>query len=219
MDIVTIDGPAGAGKSTISRMVARRLGYNRLDTGAMYRAVAWLLREKDADLSDMDAVSTICRECHMQFDGERISINGSDVTDLIRTPEMDMLASRVSAIPVVRERLAGLQKEIGSSGKCVAEGRDMGTVVFPDADYKFFLTATPEERARRRKKQLEITGEIVLYEIILKQIIERDRADSSRSMSPLKPAIDATVLDSTSFSPAEVVDFILAEIKRKRDLK
>ena len=218
MDIITIDGPAGAGKSTISRMVARRLGYHRLDTGAMYRAVAWLLKEEGTSLSDIDEVARICRECRIRFDGERILINQRDVTNLIRSPEMDMLASRVSGIPVVRERLAGMQKEIGMKGRCVAEGRDMGTVVFPDADYKFFLTATAEERARRRKKQLEIAGEIVLYEIILKQIIERDRADSSRSMSPLKPAEDAVLLDSTSFSPAEVVDFILAEIKKKRDL-
>ncbi len=218
MDIVTIDGPAGAGKSTISRMVARNLGYNRLDTGAMYRAVAWLLNKEDVDITDTDTVSRICQTCHIRFDGERIFINESDVTDLIRTPEMDMLASRVSGIPVVRERLAGMQKEIGRRGRCVAEGRDMGTVVFPDAKYKFFLTATPEERARRRKKQLEIAGEIVLYEIILKQIIERDRADSNRSMSPLKPASDAILVDSTSFSPSEVVDIILAEIKKKRDL-
>ncbi len=218
MDIVTIDGPAGAGKSTISRMVARRLKYHRLDTGAMYRAVAWLLKEEGASLSDMDTVSRICRECRIRFDGEHIFINQRDVTNLIRSPEMDMLASRVSSIPVVRERLAGMQKEIGLKGRCVAEGRDMGTVVFPEADYKFFLTATAEERARRRKKQLEIAGEIVLYEIILKQIIERDKADSSRAMSPLKPADDAILLDSTSFSPAEVVDFILAEIKKKRDL-
>ncbi len=199
-------------------MVARRLGYHRLDTGAMYRAVAWLLKEEGTSLSDIDEVARICRECRIRFDGERILINQRDVTNLIRSPEMDMLASRVSGIPVVRERLAGMQKEIGMKGRCVAEGRDMGTVVFPDADYKFFLTATAEERARRRKKQLEIAGEIVLYEIILKQIIERDRADSSRSMSPLKPAEDAVLLDSTSFSPAEVVDFILAEIKKKRDL-
>jgi cytidylate kinase len=218
MDIVTIDGPAGAGKSTISRMVARNLGYNRLDTGAMYRAVAWLLNKEDVDITDSDTVSRICQTCDIRFDGERIIINESDVTDLIRTPEMDMLASRVSGIPVVRERLAGMQKEIGRRGRCVAEGRDMGTVVFPDARYKFFLTATPEERARRRKKQLEIAGEIVLYEIILKQIIERDRADSNRSMSPLKPASDAILVDSTSFSPSEVVDIILAEIKKKRDL-
>ncbi len=218
MDIVTIDGPAGAGKSTISRMVAQSLRYNRLDTGAMYRAVAWLLNKEGVDLSDTESVSRICQACRIRFDGERIFINESDVTDLIRTPEMDMLASRVSGIPVVRERLAGMQKEIGRKGRCVAEGRDMGTVVFPDARHKFFLTATPEERARRRKKQLEIAGEIVLYEIILKQIIERDRADSNRSMSPLKPANDAILVDSTSFSPAEVVDFILAEIKKKRDL-
>ena len=218
MDIVTIDGPAGAGKSTISRMVAQNLGYNRLDTGAMYRAVAWLLNKDDVDITDTDTVSQICQTCHIRFGGERIFINESDVTDLIRTPEMDMLASRVSGIPVVRERLAGMQKEIGRRGRCVAEGRDMGTVVFPDAKYKFFLTATPEERARRRKKQLEIAGEIVLYEIILKQIIERDRADSNRSMSPLKPASDAILVDSTSFSPSEVVDIILAEIKKKRDL-
>ncbi len=217
MDIVTIDGPAGAGKSTISRMVAQRLGYNRLDTGAMYRAVAWLLDRQNTDLSDSEAAADICKKCDIHFEGEKIFINGKDVTGLIRTPKMDMLASQVSAIPAVRERLIELQQQIGSRGRCVAEGRDMGTVVFPDADYKFFLDASPEERARRRKKQLESAGEIVQYEIILKQIIERDRADISRAICPLKPAEDAAIVDSTSLSPAQVVDFILSEINKKRE--
>ncbi len=217
MDIVTIDGPAGAGKSTISRMVAQRLGYDRLDTGAMYRAVAWLLDRHNIDPSDSEAVADICKKCDIHFEGEKIFINGEDVTGLIRTPKMDMLASQVSAIPAVRERLSELQQKIGSRGRCVAEGRDMGTVVFPDADYKFFLDASPEERARRRKKQLESAGEIVQYEIILKQIIERDRADISRAICPLKPAEDAAIVDSTSLSPAQVVDFILSEINKKRE--
>lgn len=217
MDIVTIDGPAGAGKSTISRMVAERLGYSRMDTGAMYRAVAWLFRERGVDLRDMDEIIRICMDCGIKFSGERIIINDTDVTGLIRTPEMDMLSSKVSAIPVVRKKLAGLQQEIGKAGKCVAEGRDMGTVVFPRAAYKFFLTASSEERARRRKKQLESVGEIVLYATILKQIVERDQADSSRSTAPLKASEDAILVDSTSLSPGDVVDIILAEIeKRKR---
>ncbi len=217
MDIVTIDGPAGAGKSTISRMVAEKLGYNRLDTGAMYRAVAWLLKDEGTDLADTPKVAETCSNCSITFEGERVLINGTDVTNLIRTPEIDMLSSKVSAIPEVRHRLAELQKEIGRKGRCVAEGRDMGTVVFPEADYKFFLIASPEERARRRKKQLEIAGEIVQYEIILKQIIERDEADSSRSICPLAPAEDAVTVDSTLLSPGEVADLILSEIIRKRD--
>ncbi len=216
IDVVTIDGPAGAGKSTVSRMIAERLGYTRMDTGAMYRAVAWLFREKAVDLSDMDAVSGACMDCSIRFEGERILINGKDVTDFIRTPEIDMLSSRVSGIPVVRDRLVSLQKELGSKGRCVAEGRDMGTVVFPEAGYKFFLTASPEERASRRKKQLESDGEIVLYETILKQIIERDAADSGRAVSPLKPAVDAVMVDSTLLTQEEVVELILAEIIRKK---
>lgn len=216
MDIVTIDGPAGAGKSTVSRMVAERLGYSRIDTGAMYRAVAWLLREKGVDIHDINAVARICRDCTVRFDGERIAVNGVDVTDFIRTPAIDMLSSEVSAIPVVRERLAGLQMEIGKAGKCVAEGRDMGTVVFPHAAHKFFLTASPEERAQRRKKQLESVGEKVLYATILKQIVVRDQADSNRSIAPLKASEDAIQVDSTSLSPGEVVDIILAEIKKRK---
>ncbi len=217
MDIVTIDGPAGAGKSSISRIVAERLGYDRLDTGAMYRAVAWQLKQLHVNLDDIEAVTHTVMDCSINFKGDRIHINDTDVTDLIRTPEMDMLSSRVSAIPVVRQRLANLQKDIGKGGRVVAEGRDMGTIVFPDANYKFFLTASAEERARRRKKQLESAGEIVLYEMILKQIIERDMADGQRSLAPMKPANDAVVVDSTSLSIAEVVDFILLEIKKKRE--
>ena len=217
MDVITIDGPAGAGKSTISKMVAQRMGYSRLDTGAMYRAVAWLLREKGVELDDTDAVDRVCARCKIEFRGDRILIDNIDVTGLIRTPEIDMLASRVSAIPCVRQHLARMQRALGEAGEYVAEGRDMGTVVFPQADFKFFLTASPEVRAERRKKQLDESGEIVLYATILRQIMERDTADSSRAVSPLQPADDATVIDSSEMSPEEVVELILAEIRRKKE--
>ena len=166
MDVITIDGPAGAGKSTISKMVARRLGYSRLDTGAMYRAVAWLLRQKGVEPEETEMVDRICGSCRIEFRGDRIFIDNTEVTDVIRTPEIDMLASRVSAIPCVRQHLARMQRALGEAGEYVAEGRDMGTVVFPQADFKFFLTASPEVRAERRKKQLDESGEIVLLSLI-----------------------------------------------------
>ncbi len=212
MNIITIDGPAGAGKSTVSKELARRLGYTYLDTGAMYRAVAWAARKKGVDAGDEKALSELCNDLRLVFDGDRILVNGEDVSSLIRTTEMDGFSSEVSRVAVVREYLTGIQRELGRQGQLVAEGRDMGTVVFSRAAHKFFLTASVRERARRRKRQLRNQGKEVTYEEILARIEARDRADSTRSIAPLQAAPDCIVIDSSDLTVEDVLEKILSEI-------
>ncbi len=211
--IIAIDGPAGSGKSTISRLLAKRLGIQYLDTGAMYRSVALWLKEQDIDIDDEEALNRAIKSVFIEFKNQRVLLNGRDISDLIRTPEIDMLASNVSKIACIRQRLTGLQRKIGQNMPIVAEGRDMGTVVFPDAHFKFFITATPEERAKRRQKQLAIKGETVLYETILYQIKKRDKLDSERKIAPLMPAKNAIIIDTTDKDIEEVLHQILDYIK------
>ncbi len=213
LNIITIDGPAGAGKSTVSKELARRLGYTYLDTGAMYRAVAWAARQKGVDAGDEKALSELCNDLKLGFQGDRILVNGQDVSSLIRTPEMDGLSSAVSRVAVVREYLTGMQRELGRQGQLVAEGRDMGTVVFPKAAHKFFLSASAGERAKRRKIQMENQGEEVAYEEILAQIEARDLADSTRSIAPLQAAPDCIVIDSSDLTVEDVLEKIVTEMK------
>jgi len=212
LNIITIDGPAGAGKSTVSKELARRLGYTYLDTGAMYRAVAWAARKKGVDAGDEKALSGLCSNLKLGFDGDRILVNGENVSSLIRTTEMDGLSSEVSRVAVVREYLTGIQRELGRQGQLVAEGRDMGTVVFPMAAHKFFLTASAGERARRRKRQLRNQEKEVTYEEILARIEARDRADSTRSIAPLQAAHDCIVIDSSDLTVEDVLKKILSKI-------
>jgi CMP/dCMP kinase len=212
--IVTIDGPSGAGKSTISRMLAQRLGFTYLDTGAMYRAVGLLLVREGVALEDTAALTARLAgmELSLQANGDRdvrVLLNQEDVSLAIRSPEMALAASRVSAHPLVREKLTRIQQEIGAGGGIVAEGRDMGTVVFPQADFKFFLDATPEERARRRREQLALQGQEIALEEILDQIKKRDYADSKRALAPLAAAADAIIVDSSSLSLEGVIAFML----------
>jgi cytidylate kinase len=216
--IITIDGPSGAGKSTISKLLAAKLQYTYLDTGAMYRVVGLQVERSGLDLQTENAkerLTELLGSLEMTLapgeEGQetRAFLNGEDVSDAIRTPEMAMIASRVSAEPEVRKKLTEMQREIGSKGAIVAEGRDMGTIVFPDAKYKFFLDAAPEERARRRQKQLLEKGKKVEYEELLTQIQKRDRDDSSRSLAPLQPAEDAVVIDSSEMNIDEVVSFMM----------
>jgi cytidylate kinase len=216
--IITIDGPSGAGKSTISKLLAAKLQYTYLDTGAMYRVVGLQVERSGLDLQKENAkerLTELLGSLEMTLapgeEGQetRAFLNGEDVSDAIRTPEMAMIASRVSAEPEVRKKLTEMQREIGSKGAIVAEGRDMGTIVFPDAKYKFFLDAAPEERARRRQKQLLEKGKKVEYEELLTQIQKRDRDDSSRSLAPLQPADDAVVIDSSEMNIDEVVSFMM----------
>ena len=213
--IVTIDGPSGGGKSTVSRALAAKLGYTYLDTGAMYRAVAYQCREQGIDPADIDRLAALLATLRIELlppaegeDDVRVLVDGRDVGRHLRTPEMGMLASKVSALPLVRSCLTRLQQEIGTGGRIVAEGRDTGTVVFPNAAWKFFLDASPEVRAHRRAAQLRSKGEQVDEQLLLAQIIERDKDDRERSIAPLKAAPDAHLIDSTGLSAGEVVDLM-----------
>jgi len=211
--LITIDGPAGAGKTTVSRNLARKLGYRYLDTGALYRAVALKVVENKV-LSDQD-LEMICRNLTIslvQKDGVfRLFSNGEDVTDKIRTEEISMTASKISAKPVVRKALLSLQREIGERKGVVAEGRDMGTVVFPDADIKFFLDASTETRALRRYHELGLQSSQALKQLE-DRIRKRDKNDSSRDLAPLKAAHDAVIIDSTKLSAEQVVEQMLEYI-------
>jgi len=206
--ILTIDGPAGAGKSSAGRLAARRLNFIYLDTGAMYRAVALAVKENNLSM-DEDKVSKLLPSLEIKLEEDKIFLNGIDISSKIRVPEMDLLASAVSRLKCVREFLGKLQRQIGGKGRIVAEGRDMGTVIFPDAAAKVFLTATPEVRAKRRLKQLEEKGIKANYQELVDQIKERDIADSTRDIAPLKPASDAMILDSSDKDLDTVVDIIV----------
>jgi len=216
LEIVTIDGPSGSGKSTISRELAARLGYTYLDTGAMYRAVGLAASRAGIDLDDNLAVAAVFDHFDLELlpgEGDtRVILNGEEISDAIRTAEMGLVASRVSALPLVRERLGELQRRLGRSGRVVTEGRDMGTVVFPEAAHKFYLDAGPEVRARRRTEQLKEKGEKADYETILAQIKKRDHDDSSRAISPLKPAADAYIIDSSDLDIDEVVSLMMKKM-------
>ena len=221
--IIAIDGPSGAGKTTISKLLAERLGYIFLDTGAMYRAVGWLALKEKIDLQDESALRELCKRMTMDFkevDGEwRIIVNGHDLSKDIRSPEMGKVASIVSAITSVRERMWKLQRDIGYKGSIVMEGRDIGTVVFPDADIKFYLQADLRERGRRRYIELKGKGLDVDMEDVTEEIRLRDRQDSHRGIAPLRKAQDAIVLDTTGKGIDEVVEFILGKIREYNEHK
>ena len=216
--IIAIDGPAGSGKSTVAKQVARMLGFQYLDTGAMYRSVAWYALEHGVSTDDVDALADIAQEKSIEFRAaeddtqpSRVFIDGVDVTGEIRTPRIDKAVTPVSAIPEVRSALVLQQRAIASTQNVVMEGRDIGTVVFPNAEVKVFLTASAEERARRRAAQNRERGFGEVDEsAILKDIIRRDEADSTRAASPLKPADDAHMLDTTDLSIDEVCEIIAA---------
>jgi cytidylate kinase len=207
--IVAIDGPAGAGKSTAARMLAKRLGYTLLDTGAIYRVMALRAREGDVDWADGPAVAALADGLELRFhlDGDlnRVFVDGKEVTTAIRTPEMSDGASRVSALPEVRAALLGIQRRIGAAGDVVVEGRDIGTVVFPDAGAKFFLTASTDERARRRVAELAAAGRPADAATTRAEIVARDERDSTRAAAPLRKADDAMEIDSSALGPDEVV--------------
>jgi len=221
-NIVTIDGPSGVGKSSVSRKIASATGFTYLDTGAMYRGVGWHFQQRGVDLDDTAAIVANLTGMELKLfpaaDEESdvgVLLNGEDITDVIRTPDMAMIASRVSAIPEVREKLTQIQRDFGESGNIVAERRDIGTVVFPKAAYKFFLDAPPEERARRRFIQLRERGVDADFEQILSMTLERDKNDSERALAPLKKADDAVRIDTTEITVQQVVDKILWIIRSK----
>ncbi|ADH87332.1 (d)CMP kinase [Desulfurivibrio alkaliphilus] len=216
--VVTIDGPSGAGKSTISRRLAARLDYTYLDTGAMYRAVGLHVRRRAVDAEDAEALEACLEELAIELlpagdDDVLVLLNGEDVSGIVRSAEMGLVASQISAYPQVRRKLTELQRRLAATGGLVAEGRDMGTVVFPDALHKFYLDAAPEERARRRCEQLRQRGENPEPKEILEQIIKRDHDDASRALAPLRPADDAVIVDSSQMPLEAVVEFMLANIK------
>lgn len=217
--IIAIDGPAGAGKSTVAKAVAKKLGFSCLDTGAMYRVIALAALREGVALDDSEALGRLASEVVIDFVADakgkseqaRVLLNGNDVTTDIRTPEIDKAVSPVSATPSVREALVVQQQRIGAGGNYVVEGRDIGTVVFPNAEVKVFLTASNEERAHRRVRQNVDRGVgSIDYEEVLADIIRRDKVDSSRAVSPLKPADDAIIFDSTGRYIEDVIEEICA---------
>jgi cytidylate kinase len=238
--VIAIDGPAGTGKSSATKRLADALGFVHVDTGALYRAVAYLalqqaakargeaapdvVTEGLAEIPNLtEQASEIARSVHLEFKRmvrknpkNRIYANGKDVTPYIRTPEVSMVSSRVSAIPAVRASLVGLQRRLGCVGKTILEGRDIGTVIFPDADVKFFLTADVDERAKRRLAELEAAGaDAPSFEELKRQIAERDKGDSERAIAPLKKAEDAIELDTSHMTLDQVVASMEATVRNK----
>jgi cytidylate kinase len=219
--IITIDGPSGVGKSTVSRKVAAATGYTYLDTGAMYRGVGLYLQQQQIDLSDTEAIVEKLRTLDLQLtpavdevSDVGVLVNGVDVSREIRTPAIAMAASAASAVPAVREVLTQMQQAIGRAGRIVAEGRDTGTVVFPNATNKFYLDAQPEERAQRRCAQLLSKGIVADFEEVLAQTLIRDKNDSQRDIAPLRPAEDAVYIDTTALDIDAVVAKIIAIVNR-----
>ncbi|RJR15778.1 MAG: (d)CMP kinase [Nitrospiraceae bacterium] len=241
-NVITIDGPSGSGKGTISKLLARKLGYSYLDTGALYRAVAWKAREEKIRTDDEEALERLLDDIRISFEGERIFVDGSDVSAEIRTAEIGELSSQVSAKPVVRTGLFSIQREMGLTGNVVIEGRDTGTAIFPEAEHKFYLDAGIEERARRRYEELknrtqntehrtqnndkelknraqntehrtQTDSKQLTIETVMEDLVKRDTRDASRESSPLMKTDDMIYIDSTSLSIDEVVATIMEHLK------
>ena len=213
--IIAIDGPSGAGKGTVASQVAKTLGYRHVDTGAMYRAIAWKALKTKINLDDESAVTQIARQSRICVLGGVVSIDDEEITAAIRTTVIDRAAAVIARLPQVRKILVNLQREFGQDGAVVMEGRDIGTVVFPVADVKIYLDASPEERARRRASDQDHTGGTAGQAAVAKAIEARDRSDTTRTVSPLKIAPDAFHLDTTSMRIEAVVDRVMELIQKK----
>ena len=212
--IIAIDGPSGAGKGTVARAVAARLGYRHVDTGAMYRAVAWKAMRDGITLENEDAVAGVGERAAFDLEQGRISIDGNDVASAIRTPEIDRASAIVARHPAVRRALVARQRVMGERGGVVMEGRDIGTVVFPQADVKIYLDASPEERARRRAADpAHASSKGTRLADVATALADRDKSDSTRAISPLAVAVDAVVIDTTGLSIEEVIERVLALVR------
>ena len=210
---IAIDGPSGAGKITIAKAVAKKLGIDYIDTGAMYRAIGYKMREEGIEADDRRGLAHMLDNTEIDFAHGDIILDGTVVNDKIRTPDISQRASVCSAIPEVREKLVQLQRAMGAKKSVIMDGRDIATNVLKDAQYKFFLTASPEERAERRYKELLEKGEEVTFDEVLADIKKRDHNDMTRKLNPLRKADDALEVDTTGLSIEEVIDHILKEIK------
>ena len=217
--IIAIDGPSGAGKSSVTRTLAEQIGYTYIDTGAMFRVVALMVQRHGIDVSDEAAVAAVCQGLTIDFDpahgNNRVFANGEDVSNLIRSPEISLLTSQIATLTPVRQALLVMQRRLGRQGGVVLEGRDIGTVVFPDADLKFFLTATPEERGRRRYEELRASGVAVELAQTVAEVIQRDQQDMRREHAPLRQAVDAVKIDSTGLTPDMVLSLMTAEVRAR----
>ncbi len=219
--IVAIDGPSGAGKSTLAKKLAEKLGFIYLDTGAMYRALALKILRQKVDLADEQKLAQLVNSTAVDLQGDgaelRVILDGENVASEIRTPAVSQMASKASALKLVRDRMLELQRRLGGRGSVVAEGRDIGTVIFPDAQVKIFLSASAAERARRRCAELRAAGQPVDVEVTLREIEERDKRDSERALAPLRKAEDALMIDSSNSTADEVAACVLAEIRMKQN--
>lgn len=210
--IITIDGPAGSGKSTVAKLLAKRLQVRFLDTGAMYRAVAFAVLKSDVAESDQERVADLVANVVLAFQGDDLLLNGDPVDEQIRSPEVTAVSSVVAANPAVRNRLVELQRAVGETGSLVTEGRDQGSVVFPQAPHKFFLTATVDARARRRHREMIAKGSSLTLDTVKQQLRQRDARDESREHAPMKPAHDAIIIDTSGLSILQVVDTLVKKI-------
>jgi CMP/dCMP kinase len=215
--VITLDGPAGAGKSTVAKELARKLCYTYLDTGALYRALAYKMVQEGVSSEDTEKFNEFCHRTRIKLENTeckmRVFVDDEEVTDKIRTEKIGSIASRVSAIPIVREILFHVQRDAGKDGSIIAEGRDMGTVIFPDAEFKFFLEADVDERVRRRCRELLEKGDPTEYEQIEDDLINRDKQDRERKISPLIPSDNAVVIDSTHMTVSDVVGKIISIVR------
>jgi cytidylate kinase len=217
--IVTIDGPAGAGKSSAARLLAQRLGFEFLDTGAMYRAVTVAAIRTGCDTLDETALNKLLDNMRLEMPVSKVLLDGEDITSTIRAPEVTRASAAIADSPIVRRRLVGWQRTIAAGRDIVCEGRDQGTIVFPDAGCKFFLVAEPEERARRRHRELVSRGESIALEAVLESQKQRDARDAARDIAPMVPAVDAVILDTTALGLDEVIATMEQEVRRRMPRK
>jgi len=218
--VITIDGPAGAGKSTVAKALSHRLSYIYLDTGALYRAVAYKMIQVGISQENREQLEDLCPHIKINLKNMRgrmmVMVDDEDVTDQLRTEEIGLIASRVSAIPLVREILLQVQREAGKNGGIIAEGRDTGTVIFPHAEVKFFVDATVEQRVERRYRELLERGDRINYQEIKRDLIRRDRQDRERDIAPLVPSADAVIVDTTRMSVTDVLEAMISVIKSRQ---